>query len=97
MSEDRTVPITCAGGATLHSLKCDCTFRVRMRTHHFSYYGRPTRQPYLLFSEFGVETYGCCASRSEWDDSRVRALQASAPDEETAELRLDSLALRRGE
>lgn len=61
-----------------------CRLLVRMRTHHFSYYGRPTRQPYLLFSEFGIETYVCCASRSEWDDSRVRALQASAPDAEHA-------------
>ncbi|KAK1150160.1 hypothetical protein N8T08_000059 [Aspergillus melleus] len=61
-----------------------CRLLVRMRTHHFSYYGRPTRQPYLLFSESGTETYVCCASRSEWDDSRVRALQASAPDAECA-------------
>ncbi|CAG7938127.1 unnamed protein product [Penicillium nalgiovense] len=55
-----------------------------MRTHHFSYYGRPTRQPYVLFSEFGIETYVYCASRSEWDDSRVRALRAFAPDVERA-------------
>ncbi|KAI1831174.1 hypothetical protein DTO006G1_7530 [Penicillium roqueforti] len=61
-----------------------CRLLVRMRTHHFSYYGRPTRQPYVLFSEFGTETYVCCASRSEWDDSRVRALQASDPDAERA-------------
>ncbi|KAJ5591591.1 uncharacterized protein N7459_001960 [Penicillium hispanicum] len=61
-----------------------CRLLVRMRTHHFSYYGRPTRQPYLLFSEFGVETHTYCASRSEWDDSRVRALQASAPVAERA-------------
>jgi hypothetical protein len=47
---------------------------VRMRTHDFSYYSRPTRQPYVLFSEFGIETHAYCASRSEWDDSRVRAL-----------------------
>lgn len=61
-----------------------CRLLVRMRAHHFSYYGRPTRQPYLLFSEFGVEKHPCCASRSEWDDSRVHALQASAPDTERA-------------
>jgi hypothetical protein len=52
--------------------------------HRFSYYRRPTRQPYLLFSEFGVETYAYCASRSEWDDSRVRALQANDPDTKRA-------------
>ncbi|OOQ83195.1 Aminoglycoside phosphotransferase [Penicillium brasilianum] len=61
-----------------------CRLLVRMRTHHFSYYGRPSRQPYLLFSEFGTETHVYCASRLEWDDSRVRALQASAPDAERA-------------
>jgi hypothetical protein len=27
-----------------------CRLLVRLRTHHFSYYGRPTRKPYLLFS-----------------------------------------------
>ncbi|CEJ58477.1 hypothetical protein PMG11_07131 [Penicillium brasilianum] len=59
-----------------------CRLLVRMRTHHFSYYGRTSRQPYLLFSEFGTETHVYCASRLEWDDSRVRALQASAPDAE---------------
>lgn len=53
-----------------------------MRSSRFSYYGRPTGQPYLLFSEFGTETYVCCASRSEWDDSRIRALQEHAPDAE---------------
>lgn len=62
-----------------------CRLLVRMRAHHFSHYGRPTRQPYLLFSEFGTEAHACCASRSEWDDSRVRALHAyasaSAPDD----------------
>ncbi|KAL4913559.1 hypothetical protein BDW62DRAFT_192226 [Aspergillus aurantiobrunneus] len=61
-----------------------CRLLVRMRTRHFSYYGRPTRQPYVLFSEFGTETHDYCASRSEWDDSRVRALQGSAPDAERA-------------
>ncbi|KAJ5447046.1 Aminoglycoside phosphotransferase [Penicillium cf. griseofulvum] len=55
-----------------------------LRMHHFSYYSRPTRQPFLLFSEFGVETYVCCASRSEWDNSRIRALQGKAPDVERA-------------
>lgn len=59
-----------------------CHLLVRMRTHRFSYYGRPTRQPYLLFSEFGAETHTYCTSRSQWDDSRVRALQASGPDPE---------------
>ncbi|KAJ5800486.1 uncharacterized protein N7518_002554 [Penicillium psychrosexuale] len=61
-----------------------CRLLVHMRTYHFSYYGRPTRQPYILFSEFGTETYVYCASRSEWDDSRVCALQASDPDAERA-------------
>ncbi|OJJ30562.1 hypothetical protein ASPWEDRAFT_46170 [Aspergillus wentii DTO 134E9] len=61
-----------------------CRLIVRMRTHNFSYYGRPPRQPYLLFSEFRTETHACCSSRSEWDDSRIRALHASdtAPDAE---------------
>ena len=66
-----------------------CRLLVQMRTHHFSYYGRPSQQPYLLFSEFGTETHVYCTSRSEWDDSRVRALQtctlqASDPDTERA-------------
>ncbi|OJD10331.1 hypothetical protein AJ78_08611 [Emergomyces pasteurianus Ep9510] len=61
-----------------------CRLLVHMRARHFAYYGRPTREPYLLFSEFGTETHACCSSRSEWDDSRVRALHASAPDTERA-------------
>ncbi|KAJ6188673.1 hypothetical protein N7519_003581 [Penicillium mononematosum] len=47
-----------------------CRLLVRIRTHHFSYYGRPTRQPYLLFSEFGTETYA-----SALDAERAVALE----------------------
>ncbi|KAH7309850.1 hypothetical protein B0I35DRAFT_490501 [Stachybotrys elegans] len=57
---------------------------VRMRSCRFSYSGRPNRQPYLLFTEFGTETYVYCASRSEWDDSRIRALHANNPEPERA-------------
>ncbi|OAQ96968.1 hypothetical protein LLEC1_07524 [Akanthomyces lecanii] len=61
-----------------------CRLLVRMRSRRFFYYGRPTKQPYLLFSELGAEEYACCASRFEWDDSRVHALQEHAPDAERA-------------
>lgn len=61
-----------------------CRLLVRMRARRFSYYGRPTQQPYLLFSEFGTETFASCGSRLEWDDSRVHALQENAPDAERA-------------
>ncbi|OJD25239.1 hypothetical protein ACJ73_03397 [Blastomyces percursus] len=61
-----------------------CRLLVHMRARHFAYYGRPTREPYLLFSEFGTETHACCSSRSEWHDSCVHALHASAPDTERA-------------
>ncbi|PGH29970.1 hypothetical protein GX50_07270 [[Emmonsia] crescens] len=61
-----------------------CDLLVHMRARHFAYYGRPTREPYLLFSEFRAKTHACCASRSEWDDSRIRALHASASDTERA-------------
>ncbi|KAM3516593.1 hypothetical protein NHJ13051_009762 [Beauveria bassiana] len=61
-----------------------CRLLVRMRSRRFSYYGRPTQQPYLLFSELGTEKFACCASRLEWDDSRVHALQKYTPDAERA-------------
>ncbi|KAG9253459.1 aminoglycoside phosphotransferase [Emericellopsis atlantica] len=62
-----------------------CRLLVRMRSRRFSYYGRPTQQPYVLFLELSPgEEYAYCASRSEWDDSRVHALQKNAPDAEHA-------------
>ncbi|RDX53215.1 hypothetical protein OH76DRAFT_1399846 [Lentinus brumalis] len=49
-----------------------------MRARRFDYYGRPCRQPYIIDSaEEGPATHVCCMSRSEWDESRVRALQVS--------------------
>lgn len=30
-----------------------CRLLVRMRSHRFSYYGRPAQQPYVLFAEVG--------------------------------------------
>lgn len=63
-----------------------CQLLMRMRAHRFSYYCRPIRQPYLLFSEFRTEAHACCVSRSEWDDSRVRALQSSSDAERTVAL-----------
>ena len=70
-----------------------CDLLVRMRAAPFPYYGRPTRKPYLLFSEFGTEAHACCTSRAEWDDSRIRALHASdtAPSLSTEQM----LALER--
>ncbi|TWU78495.1 hypothetical protein ED733_008971 [Metarhizium rileyi] len=61
-----------------------CRILVRMRSRRFSYYGRPTQQPYVLFSELSTEKFACCVSRLEWDDSRVHALQKYAPDAERA-------------
>lgn len=66
-----------------------CRLLVQMRTHNFSYYDRPAGKPYLLFSKFGTEAHVYCTSCSEWDDSRIRALQActlqaSDPDTERA-------------
>jgi hypothetical protein len=55
-----------------------------MRAHPFSYYGRPSREPYVLFSIYGPKIHECCISRSEWDDSRASALYAAAPDVEWA-------------
>ncbi|KAK2759116.1 hypothetical protein FQN54_003215 [Arachnomyces sp. PD_36] len=57
-----------------------CNLLVRMRARRFTYYGRPSQKPYLFFTEFGKETHVYCTSRSEWDDSRVRALHASEAD-----------------
>lgn len=61
-----------------------CGLLVRMRSQPFSYYGRPTRQPYLLFSEISTETYESCDSRSGWDDSRVGALQEHTANAQVA-------------
>jgi len=61
-----------------------CRLLVRMRSSRFSYYGRPTQQPYVLSSEFGTEEYAYCTSRSKWDESRVHALQENSPDAERA-------------
>lgn len=61
-----------------------CRLLVHMRASRFAYYGRPTRRPYLLFSEFGTETHAFCTSRAKWDASRIRALHASATDTERA-------------
>lgn len=61
-----------------------CRLLVLMRSRRFSYYGRPTQQPYVLFSELGTEKFARCASRLEWDDSRVHALQKYAPDADRA-------------
>ncbi|KAI0708560.1 hypothetical protein C8Q76DRAFT_745063 [Earliella scabrosa] len=57
-----------------------CDLLIRMRARQFPYYGRPGHQPYVLVSEFGAETHAYCMSRSEWDDSRIHALLAVAPD-----------------
>ena len=54
-----------------------CRLLVCMRAHHFTYYGRPGRQPYIIFDIFGTKKHAYCASRSDWDESRVRALQVS--------------------
>ncbi|KAI1798366.1 hypothetical protein LXA43DRAFT_1070347 [Ganoderma leucocontextum] len=54
-----------------------CHLLVPMRAQRFTYYGRPARQPYLLFSEISAEEHAWSASRAAWDDSRVRALHAS--------------------
>lgn len=61
-----------------------CRLFVRMRSRRFSYYGRPTQQTYVLFSELDTEEFASCASRLEWDGSRVQALQQHAPDAECA-------------
>lgn len=55
-----------------------CDLLVRMRAPRFDYYGRPMGRPYVLASEFGSEAHAYCASRTEWDDSRIRALHASS-------------------
>lgn len=70
-----------------------CRLLVKMRANddnkrpHFSYYGRPVRQPYVLFSLWTTHEHTCCTSRSKWDDSRIRALHVldSDPDLNRAE------------
>ncbi|TFK86483.1 hypothetical protein K466DRAFT_576349 [Polyporus arcularius HHB13444] len=56
-----------------------CGLLLRMRARRFDYYGRPCRQPYIIDSaeDLGPATHACCMSRSEWDESRTRALQVS--------------------
>ncbi|KAF3491892.1 uncharacterized protein GIQ15_01409 [Arthroderma uncinatum] len=54
-----------------------CQMIVRMRKRQFSYYGRPGRKPYVLFGSYRKEEHPFCASRSEWDDSRIKAMRAS--------------------
>ena len=57
-----------------------CKLLVDMRAHDFAYYGRPARQPYCLYDIYGTQKHAYCTSRSEWDDSRVRALHHSSAD-----------------
>lgn len=63
-----------------------CRLLVDMRANddkgrlRFSYYGRPVRQPYVLFSMWSKHEHACCTSRSEWDDSRIRALRVLDSD-----------------
>ncbi|PMB67076.1 hypothetical protein BM221_006738 [Beauveria bassiana] len=66
----------------------------RMRSRRFSYYGRPMQHLYILFSAYGIEKFICYASRSEWGDSRVHAMQKNAPDAERA---VDLERLQRGD
>ncbi|EFR00388.1 hypothetical protein MGYG_03392 [Nannizzia gypsea CBS 118893] len=42
----------------------------------------PTRHPYTLFGVCRKETYDFCASRTEWDESRIRLLPTSEADAE---------------
>ena len=49
-----------------------------MRAYHFTYYGRPRRQPYVFIELDGAKKHAYCTSRTEWDNSRVRALQNSS-------------------
>ncbi|PGG99454.1 hypothetical protein AJ80_09340 [Polytolypa hystricis UAMH7299] len=57
--------------ALAHSILGPCVPRVRATS--------PT-----IVAPRGSQTHACCASRSEWDDSRVRALHVSTPDAERA-------------
>lgn len=63
-----------------------CRLLINMRANDdkgrpcFSYYGRPVRQPYVLFSMWTKHTHAFCTSRSEWDDSRIRALHVLDSD-----------------
>ncbi|OAL70346.1 hypothetical protein A7D00_5312 [Trichophyton violaceum] len=54
-----------------------CRMLVRMRMPKFTYYGRPGRHPYTLLGVYSKETHAFCASRTEWDESRIQALRAS--------------------
>ncbi|KAI0708706.1 hypothetical protein C8Q72DRAFT_871846 [Fomitopsis betulina] len=61
--------------ATVKAALCDVLLRMRARP--FGYYGRPLRRPYVLYHDSRPVGYTCCASRVEWDASRLRALRAS--------------------
>lgn len=61
---------------TVKSQLCDLLLGLRAR--QYDYHGRPGRQPYVLYFMDGPRTYACCASRAEWDESRLCALRAAA-------------------
>ncbi|TFY58374.1 hypothetical protein EVJ58_g6452 [Rhodofomes roseus] len=56
---------------------CDLVLRMRMR--QFSYYGRPGGLPYTTETECGTAQHTFCTTRTEWNESRIRALQTVAP------------------
>ncbi|WEW56661.1 hypothetical protein PRK78_002109 [Emydomyces testavorans] len=55
-----------------------------MRAHKFSYYGRPSGQPYILSEVLRRIKHPHCNSRSDWDTSRIRALYARNPERAVA-------------
>ncbi|EEP80510.1 predicted protein [Uncinocarpus reesii 1704] len=63
-----------------------CRLILQYRRHRFTYYGRPKQQPYLFSTIFGPRPEIYCTSRSEWDESRIRAMKAAedAPSPERA-------------
>lgn len=69
--------------------------RMRRDVDRFDYYGRPGRQPYFTMSqpEFGSDDdrHDFCQNRTEWDDSRLRALRLAAPEVELSEDRARDL------
>ena len=64
---------------------------VRMRTPRFSLYGRPGPTAYVTPSVFGPVTHAVCATRAEWNESRVRALHSAAAPESLVEFDLERL------
>ena len=55
--------------------------RMRAARERFDYYGRPGEKPYITPSEFGPnDLHAFCRTRSDWDESRVRALSSACPD-----------------